>query len=141
MRQVVFDYLEFFCTFEIGNKWNLLFFRQERLLRNFVRTQLYTAFDIFWSQIIIGLSGHTKIRKKTNFKTEKYVVQFCRIWWICSFTLSMILCVIIIANIWRTRENHPVIVSFDDKYSPISTIPFPAITICTSQIQGDIYDK
>lgn len=121
----------------------LTFFRQERLLRNFVRTQLYMEFDIFWSQIIIGLNGtHANItEKKNNFKTEKYLFQFCRIWWICSFTLSMILCIIIIANIWRTRENHPVIVSFDDKYSPISTIPFPAITICTSQIQGDIYDE
>lgn len=35
--------------------------------------------------------------------------------------------------IWEKWHNRPVIVSFDDKHTPIATIPFPAMTVCTSE--------
>lgn len=50
-----------------------------------------------------------------------------------SFTLSLVVCVVVIVKIWVSWQTHPVIVTFDDKTTPISTIPFPAMTICTSQ--------
>lgn len=56
-----------------------------------------------------------------------------RVWWVIAFILSMILCIFAIASIWRTWNQHPVTVTFDDKITSISSIPFPAFTICTTQ--------
>ena len=56
-----------------------------------------------------------------------------RAWWMGSFVLSVVLCVIAISSIWTTWSDHPVTVTFDDKTTPIGTIPFPAVTICTTQ--------
>lgn len=47
--------------------------------------------------------------------------------------MSVILCVIVILSVWSTWKNHPVAVTFDDKTTPIAEIPFPAVTICTTQ--------
>lgn len=58
---------------------------------------------------------------------------FFRVWWMCSFWLSVIMCVISIQNIWTTWRSNPVTVTFDDKTTSISAIPFPSITICTTQ--------
>lgn len=51
----------------------------------------------------------------------------------CSFLLSVTLCVFAITSIWMTWRNHPVTVTFDDKTTDISQIPFPAVTICSTQ--------
>lgn len=56
-----------------------------------------------------------------------------RIWWLSSFALSVVLCATAILNIWTRWSDHPVAVTFDDKTTQISDIPFPAVTICTSQ--------
>lgn len=58
---------------------------------------------------------------------------YFRVWWICSFWLSVIMCVISIQNIWTTWRSNPVTVTFDDKTTSISQIPFPSVTICTTQ--------
>lgn len=57
----------------------------------------------------------------------------CRIFWILAFTLSMIVCNYSILNIYIKWGQRPVIVSFDDKTTSISAIPFPAITVCTTE--------
>lgn len=48
-------------------------------------------------------------------------------------TLSVAGCTIAILNIWNTWTNRPITMTFDDKYIPISEIPFPAVTMCTTQ--------
>lgn len=48
-----------------------------------------------------------------------------------SFTLSVVLCVIAILSIWTKWSDHPAVVTFDDKTTSISEIPFPAVTICS----------
>lgn len=83
------------------------------------------------------------------------IVKCFRIWWLIAVALSTGFCIFAIFNIWYIYqvdikveskvvfniklvsnflrfkwEGRPVIVSFDDKSTPISTIPFPAITIC-----------
>lgn len=46
---------------------------------------------------------------------------------------SVILCGVLISSIWKNWHQHPVTVTFDDKATPISEIPFPAITVCSSE--------
>lgn len=43
------------------------------------------------------------------------------------------MCIIGILSIWGKWHRRPVIVSFNDKTTPIGLIPFPAITICSTQ--------
>lgn len=50
-----------------------------------------------------------------------------------AITLSVIFCFYTILDIWDKRQQKPVIVSFDDKISSIKTIPFPAVTVCSSE--------
>lgn len=38
-----------------------------------------------------------------------------------------------IRNIWTNWNEHPVVISFDDKVTSIDQIPFPALTICPTK--------
>ncbi|XP_031638214.1 pickpocket protein 28-like [Contarinia nasturtii] len=53
-----------------------------------------------------------------------------RIWWVFAFAVSLYLCGFLIHNVWIKWHESPVIVSFAEKSTPISMIPFPAVTIC-----------
>lgn len=55
-----------------------------------------------------------------------------RIWWVISITLSVALCSNTMLSIWMKWHERPVIVSFDDKTTPIGMIAFPALTICST---------
>lgn len=57
-------------------------------------------------------------------------VNLNRVWWIISFVLAAYLCGVLIQNNWTKWDEKPVVVSFDKKSTPISAMPFPAITIC-----------
>lgn len=48
-------------------------------------------------------------------------------------TISMITCTFEIAGLWNKWTENPVTVTFDDEVSSIYEIPFPAITICSTQ--------
>lgn len=48
----------------------------------------------------------------------------------------MVLCALLTSNIWLKWNQNPVIVTFDDKPTPIANIPFPAITLCPIQKFG-----
>lgn len=50
-----------------------------------------------------------------------------------SFAFSVVLCVTVILNIWTAWSDHPVTVTLDDKTTAIAEIPFPSVTICTTQ--------
>lgn len=66
---------------------------------------------------------------------KKKIVTFLnisRIWWMVSFLLSVILCALSISTIWQKWQDQPVTVSFNDRATSISVIPFPAISICTT---------
>ncbi|XP_055528659.1 pickpocket protein 28-like [Wyeomyia smithii] len=55
---------------------------------------------------------------------------FEKIWWIAVFFLSLYGCGRLIQNIYHKWDQTPVIVSFNEKSTPIWQIPFPAVTIC-----------
>lgn len=54
-----------------------------------------------------------------------------RIWWAVTVSVSVFLCVGFIVEAWWKWNSSPVIISFADEATPISSIPFPSITICS----------
>lgn len=53
-----------------------------------------------------------------------------RIFWIMALVLSVSGCAYLIFRTYQKWQSNPVIVSFDENSIPVSTIPFPAVTIC-----------
>lgn len=53
-----------------------------------------------------------------------------RFWWLVAFGLSVWLCGSSIQNIWIKWGDNPVTMSLNEREAPVSTIPFPTVTIC-----------
>ncbi|KAL1139018.1 hypothetical protein AAG570_009079 [Ranatra chinensis] len=53
-----------------------------------------------------------------------------RLWWVIVFIASFCVNSYMISKIWEKWHETPVIVSFDEKTTPVWEVPFPAITIC-----------
>lgn len=54
-----------------------------------------------------------------------------RLWWLMAFGVSVWLCAASIHNIWMKWQHNPTTITLTDKqFVPISTIPFPTVTIC-----------
>lgn len=123
--------------------WSWSIFR--RLLqfsRNFVRIQQCMGSSISRSRNVIGLRGtkfkpfqiKLKILIFWSLTKNSSIIGFnFRLWWIIAFILSAALGTYAVWNIWMKWDGRPVIVSFDDKSTSISTIPFPAVTACTTR--------
>ncbi|XP_068083962.1 pickpocket protein 28 [Anabrus simplex] len=54
-----------------------------------------------------------------------------RMCWLMMICASIVCCMYVIMMQWNKWQNSPVIVTFADRYTPASNIPFPAITICS----------
>lgn len=54
-----------------------------------------------------------------------------KLFWVCVFVVSIYCCSNLIENIYVKWNETPVIVSFAEKSTPVWSIPFPAITICS----------
>lgn len=55
-----------------------------------------------------------------------------RTFWIITFLTSMSGCFFMVHKTYSKWQQSPLIVTQDDKFTPISEIPFPAVTICPS---------
>lgn len=53
-----------------------------------------------------------------------------RVYWIISFLLVVCLCGVLIQKYWIDWNERPVVLAFAEQLTPISAIPFPAITMC-----------
>lgn len=67
----------------------------------------------------------------------KFFVDHNRSWyekiaWACLIVCSIICCGYLIRETWNKRMGHPITLKYDDKLSPMSSIPFPTVTICPS---------
>lgn len=56
-----------------------------------------------------------------------------RLWWTIACALSVCLCIFGILSLWHKWHRRPVLMSFNDKTTPVGMIPFPAITICSTK--------
>ncbi|XP_055382437.1 pickpocket protein 28-like [Condylostylus longicornis] len=61
---------------------------------------------------------------------ETYRPKMERIFWFIIFMVSVIWCAKLTWQVVEKWYNHPVIISFEEKSTSISAIPFPAVTIC-----------
>ena len=71
----------------------------------------------------------------TTIHGLKYIGEHHRHWverlfWLIFFTASVVTCTIIIMKTYGKWQSSPVIVTFNEKLTPIWEIPFPAVTIC-----------
>ncbi|XP_035793837.1 pickpocket protein 28-like [Anopheles albimanus] len=53
-----------------------------------------------------------------------------RAWWVFACILSIYFCGQTIQEVFEKWRRSPVVVTFDEKPTPITDIPFPAITVC-----------
>lgn len=58
--------------------------------------------------------------------------------WIVTFTISMAGCFFMVHSTYAKWLQSPILISQDDKFTPVSEIPFPAVTICPTEKIGDI---
>lgn len=133
-----YTYLTRDPLFENNISWT--FFQQGAIIDDFFSSTTVHGIKYFsgkehhWAERSVKYhqlkSSTQKWNRQFLFLMKKY--QF-RIWWMTSFALSVVLCVIAILSIWTRWSDHPVTVIFDDKVTAISDIPFPAITVCTTQ--------
>lgn len=77
--------------------------------------------------ILICLLANGKIWIKN---IQKYQNGFCRVFWLCAFSLAIGFASYYITNIYEKWNSSPVIISFSPFDASISAVPFPAITIC-----------
>lgn len=57
-----------------------------------------------------------------------------RLWWIIMFVISLSVCSALIMNTYKKWTSDPVIVTFSQMATPVWRIPFPAVTICPTNI-------
>lgn len=57
-----------------------------------------------------------------------------RLWWIIMFVISLSVCTALITNTYKKWTQDPVIVTFSQMATPVWRIPFPAVTICPTNI-------
>ncbi|XP_052753507.1 pickpocket protein 28-like [Galleria mellonella] len=65
-----------------------------------------------------------------RYLAEKSLSVVEKLFWLVTFLLSVILCFLLIRNVWIKWQTSPVIVSFSEKFVPVEMVPFPSITIC-----------
>lgn len=64
---------------------------------------------------------------------------FEKVFWLVVFATSFIACSYLIKGTYVKWKENPVIVSFNERYSPVWKIPFPAVTICPeAKAQSDL---
>lgn len=109
---------------------------------NFVATPLFMVFVILLKANGIGLKGSLFIwlffQKCKVFTSLKFSI---RIWWLIAVSLSLYGFSILVENVIDKWHRSPTIVTFEDKFTPITDIPFPALTICPSIKRFSFHDR
>ncbi|KAG4076245.1 hypothetical protein HA402_014794 [Bradysia odoriphaga] len=65
-----------------------------------------------------------------KYITEPQLHWIERIWWIVTMIVCVIGSIIVSKEVYNKWQKSPVIVSFAEKYTRVSEIPFPSVTIC-----------
>ncbi|CAO1407458.1 unnamed protein product [Diamesa serratosioi] len=65
-----------------------------------------------------------------KYLTERHNSWCVKIFWIIALILSFTSCFYLIIKTYNKWQSNPVIVTFEEKSTPVWKIPFPAVTIC-----------
>lgn len=80
-------------------------------------------------KLITEYCSHSSIHGVRYFVEQKrHWTERC--WWIIALVLSMWGCGVLIQNVWIKWRDTPVTMAINERQLPISTVPFPTITIC-----------
>lgn len=86
------------------------------------------VFDTSANDDYIGVKGFGSIL--INSLYSSLVFRLHRLLWIIAFSVSLWLCVSMSQNIWIQWQQNPIQLTIAKKTVPISSIPFPTVTIC-----------
>lgn len=70
-----------------------------------------------------------------RYLAHKGLTTIEKIFWIATFTGSIILCSFLIKNVYVKWKTSPVIVTFNERLVSVGEVPFPSVTIC-SQVKS-----
>ncbi|XP_055844560.1 pickpocket protein 28-like isoform X2 [Episyrphus balteatus] len=106
----------------------MTFFKDKKIISPDLITQIRTNFQAF-KNIVIEYFEESSIH---GFKYigERKRPFFDRIIWLFAVIISISLCYYLIGNIFNQRTKTPVLVTFNEKVTPVWDIPFPTVTIC-----------
>lgn len=57
-----------------------------------------------------------------------------RIFWLIAFLVAVALAIVFITSLYVNYDNSPVIVNFSPEMINVQNIPFPAVTICNTNV-------
>lgn len=80
-------------------------------------------------QMYFEYCSNTSIHGIQYFGEHRPLIE--KVFWLCVFLASIYCCSNLIHSIYTKWNETPVIVSFSEKSTPVWSIPFPAITICS----------
>ena len=83
----------------------------------------FLEFSKFWGKYSSSSSIHG-----VQYIGQRHWIE--SLFWISALLVSFTGCTILIWNVYEKRQSSPVIVSFNEKSTPVWQIPFPAVTIC-----------
>ncbi|XP_055843606.1 pickpocket protein 28-like [Episyrphus balteatus] len=106
----------------------MTYFKDKKIISPDLINQIRTKFQAF-KNIVIEYCEESSIH---GFKYigERKRPFFDRIIWLLAVIISILLCYYLIGNIFNQRTKTPVIVTFNEKVTPVWDIPFPTVTIC-----------
>lgn len=91
-------------------------------------SKLLTDFQALWAiyKAFCLNSGNAKLKL---FGEQNH--HWCaKVWWFCLIALLLFICISLMTSSWHTHTQNPITLVLADKLSTVSSIPFPAVTIC-----------
>ncbi|XP_062555545.1 pickpocket protein 28-like [Armigeres subalbatus] len=65
-----------------------------------------------------------------RYLSDRKLTVFERVWWAAGIIVTLITCCYSAFTLYKKWCDNPVVIGYATKLSPVSTIPFPAVTIC-----------
>lgn len=76
-----------------------------------------------------------------NYMSDRKRPVIERLAWLVAFLICLYCCGYLINNSWKQWEENPILINFNEKPTPVWSIPFPSITICPeTKAQKRIFD-
>lgn len=76
-----------------------------------------------------------------NYMSDRKRPIIERLSWLVAFILCVYGCGYLIKNSWDQWNENPILINFNEKSTPVWSIPFPAVTICPeTKVQKSIFN-
>ncbi|XP_021711601.1 pickpocket protein 28 isoform X2 [Aedes aegypti] len=82
-----------------------------------------------WKRLNKEWQKENSIRAYAHLANRRLTL-FERIFWFACIIATAVACWLSVSNVYTKWRENPVVIAYAPRFSPVSTIPFPAITIC-----------